>query len=289
MRLTSPDRIYFPDPGITKAELASYYEAVADRLLPGMVRRPLTLLRCPEGTAGECFYQKRAHRSVPASVPRVTVPPGREYAMVRDLDAVIALVQIGVLEFHVWGARADRLDRPDLMIFDLDPGPGVAWGLLRDTAERLRVRIEGLGLAPFVRLTGGKGLHVVVPLIRRSGWDAVKGVARATALALVRETPDRLTATMSKSRRRGKIFVDYFRNGPEATTIASYSVRARPGAPVALPVSWDELADASELPQVTLRDVAAGLDRKDPWGGFQAARRSVTEERIRRATSPPDG
>lgn len=281
--LSSPDRIYFPDLKVTKRELAAYYEAVADRILPELVRRPLTLLRCPEGISGECFYQKRAGKSVPDTVPRVVVKRGRApYTMVRNLRSLVALVQIGVLELHVWGSRADRLDRPDLMIFDLDPGPGVSWARLRETAFRLRSWLVGLGLPAFLRLTGGKGLHVAVPLARRAGWDTVKLVARAGALTLVHETPDLLTARMTKSKRTGKIFVDYFRNDPEATAIASYSVRARPGAPVAVPVSWDEVDSARALPQVSLRGMVERMGQPDPWAGFRKQQRALTHDLLRR-------
>src|SRR6185503_7748347 len=191
-----------PDVGVTKRELAAYYEAVADRMLPGLANRPLTLLRCPEGVLGECFYQKHANQSVSEKVARVRVRRGEEpYAMVNDLAALVSLVQIGVLEFHVWGARADRLDRPDLCIFDLDPDPSVPWPRVVETAVALRAFVEELGLVAFARVTGGKGVHVVVPLVRRAGWDEVRDFAQGVAQHLVRLAPDRFTAVMSKARR----------------------------------------------------------------------------------------
>lgn len=280
--LSTPGRVYFPDLGITKQELAEYYETVAERMLPAIAYRPLTLLRCPEGREGHCFYQKRARAAVPEVVPRVVVKEGREpYVMVDGLRALVALVQIGVLELHVWGARADRLDRPDLLIFDLDPDEAVPWSRVVETALAVRARLEELGLVPFARVTGGKGLHVVAPLVRRSTWAEVKAFARAVARGLARQAPERLTATMSKRKRHGKVFLDYLRNAPEATSIAAYSVRARPGAPVALPLAWDELD--GERPVFAMRDVARWLARPDPWAELERSRRPITAAAMRRA------
>jgi bifunctional non-homologous end joining protein LigD len=282
VRLSTPERVYFPECGVTKRELAEYYERMQERVLPGLEGRPLTLLRCPEGHTGECFYQKRADRSIPALVPRVVVKKGRApYAMVDGLPSLVALVQVGVLELHVWGARADRLDRPDLLVVDLDPDPSVAWRRVADTALLLRALLSELGLAPFVRSTGGKGLHVVVPLERRTGWDELKGFAQAVAAQLVRTAPKEYTARMSKAERRGKIFLDVFRNAPEATAIASWSVRARPGAPVAAPLAWERLAE-KERPVVSLRDALETLSEPDPWAAFETSRRPLTSAMRRR-------
>jgi bifunctional non-homologous end joining protein LigD len=282
VRLSTPDRVYFPESGITKSELAQYYERMAERVLPGLVQRPLSLVRCPEGHAGECFYQKRAEKSIPESVPRVVVKKGRPpYAMVSDLPSLVSLVQVGVLELHVWGARADQLDRPDIVVVDIDPDASLPWTRVAETAFLLRELFQALDLVPFVRSTGGKGLHVVVPLERRSTWEAVKEFALAVAGQLVRAAPDRFTANMSKSRRPGKIFLDVFRNAPEATAIASWSTRARPGAPVAATLAWDEL-EADEPPRITLRDAPARLERPDPWASFETSRRRLTESMRRR-------
>ena len=282
VRISNPDRVYFPESGITKSELAQYYERMADRVLPGLVERPLSLVRCPEGREGECFYQKRAWRSIPASVPRVVVKKGRAaYAMVKDLPSLVSLVQVGVLELHVWGARADQLDRPDILVIDIDPDPSLPWTRVAEAAHLLRELFEALELVPFVRSTGGKGLHVVVPLERRSTWEEVKRFAAGAAAQLVRAAPDRFTANMSKSRRPGKIFLDVFRNAPESTAIASWSTRARPGAPVAATLAWDEL-EADAAPRVTLRDAPARLERPDPWASFERSRRRLTESMRRR-------
>ncbi len=277
VRLSTPERVYFPEVGVTKSELAQYYERVAERMLPTLVQRPLSLVRCPEGHTAECFYQKRANRSIPKRVPRVVVKEGREpYAMVEDLPSLVSLVQVGVLEFHVWGARADRLDRPDIMIFDLDPDPSVEWRSVADTAKLLRDLLAELGLVAFVRSTGGKGLHVVVPLQRRSTWEQVKDFSHGIATQLVRAAPDRFTATMTKSKRRGKIFIDTFRNDPESTAIASWSARARERAPIAAPLAWEELVGDAR-PLFTVRDVEARMAVPDPWADFESSRRALTK------------
>lgn len=285
VRLSHPDRVYFPEVGITKSELATYYERMADRVLPGLVERPLSLVRCPEGRTGECFYQKRADRGIPDRVPRVVVKAGRApYAMVSDLASLVSLVQVGVLELHPWGARADRLDRPDIVVFDLDPDTAVPWRRVADAAKLLRELLATLGFVPFVRSTGGKGLHVVVPLVRRPTWEEVREFAEGLAAQIVRAAPAEFTDDMAKARRPGKIFLDVFRNAPEATAVASWSTRAREGAPVAATLAWDEL-DADDRPHVTVRDAAARLALPDPWKDFEDARRPLTAAIRRRVAA----
>jgi bifunctional non-homologous end joining protein LigD len=277
VHLSSPDRVYFPDLGITKRELAEYYETMAERALPGLVQRPLTLLRCPEGIEGQRFYQKHANESIPAAVGRVRVRGDKEpYAMVTDLASLVSLVQIGALELHVWGARADKLDRPDLVVFDLDPDPAVPWKRVTETAVALRAHLGDLGLVAFARVTGGKGIHVVVPIVRRSSWDDVRDFSKGIALELARLAPTRYTARMSKAGRAGKIYVDWVRNTVEATAIASYSARARPGAPVALPLAWDELESLEGPLHESIREVPRRLEGPDPWADFEASRRPLS-------------
>jgi bifunctional non-homologous end joining protein LigD len=281
--LSHPDRVYWPDLGITKRELAAYYEAVAERALPGLVQRPLTLLRCPEGIEGECFYQKAANESVPEAVGRVRVRGDKQaYAMVTDLTSLVSLVQIGALELHVWGARADRLERPDIVVFDIDPDTAVEFARVVETALVLRTYLSELGLAAFARVTGGKGVHVVAPLVRRATWDDVRDFSKGVAEELVRLAPGHFTAKMAKSRRKGKIFIDWVRNTREATAIASYSARARPGAPVALPIAWDELESLRAPLHESVRQAPARMDLPDPWADFEASRRPLTRAAMER-------
>jgi bifunctional non-homologous end joining protein LigD len=281
VKLTNPDRVLFPDPGITKRQLAHYWEQVSQAALPWIANRPLTLYRCPEGYARQCFYQKHVGVGVPDAVARIAVAEGEEpYAMVDGLPALLGLVQIGVLEIHVWGSRAGQLDQPDVLVFDLDPAEDVRWRDVADAAVLIEARLAALGLRAFLRLTGGKGLHLVVPVVPGPRWPAIKKFARALVTEIVRDEPKRFTGNMSKARRTGKIFIDYFRNDREATAIASYSPRARAGAPIALPIAWDELdRTASAAPRLGLLDVPAIVRARnaDPWAGFELARRSLVD------------
>lgn len=287
VRISHPDRVLFPEQGLTKLGLAEYYATIAEAVLPGLVDRPLTLLRCPAGRHEECFFQKQANRSVPASLPRVRVKAGTDYLAVHELGDLVTLTQLGVLELHVWGARADRLDRPDILVFDLDPAPDVPWTHVVATAETLEERLARLDLAAFARVTGGKGLHVVTPIERRSSWDEAKTFTRGIADELVRAAPEHFTANISKAQRKGKILIDVLRNAREATAIASYSVRAREGAPVAVPIGWEELRATRRPPRFTIDDVIARVaEHIDPWRDFDADRARLTKSKLA-AVGPP--
>jgi bifunctional non-homologous end joining protein LigD len=280
--LTHPEKVFYPDEGISKRELAAYYEAIADHVLPHVTGRPLTLVRCPEGTLRPCFYQKHAAgETLPAAVRRVMIQEkkGRgAYLVIDSLEGLIGLVQRGVLEFHTWGSKAERLENPDRITFDLDPGPGVAWESVIDAARLVRRRLSDRGLASFPKTTGGKGLHVVVPLRGRNDWEEVYGFSRALAEAVVRQAPARFTATMSKAKRAGKIFIDYLRNVRGASAIAAYSTRARPGAPVSTPLRWEELTPALRSGSFTLRNLPERLRkiRTDPWKDYERSRGTIT-------------
>ena len=279
--LSHPDKLYFPEAGITKGELARYYASVADRLVPHLAGRPLSLVRCPDGWSGQCFYQKHAAKSVNASVTRVEVPEGKgtaTYMSAGSASAVVALVQWGVVEFHPWGSRMPRLDRPDRLIFDLDPDDGLAWEALATAVGLVRTLLQELALEGFLKTTGGKGMHVVVPVRPTLSWDDAKTFARDVAMLLARTFPDRFTATMSKESRRGRIFIDYLRNAEGATAIAPYAVRARKNAPVATPIDVAELARDVRFDYFNVRNIAARLarERRDPWAAFDATRQTIT-------------
>jgi bifunctional non-homologous end joining protein LigD len=281
VRLSNPGRVLYPGQGLTKLALARYYEAVAERILPHVAGRPLTLVRCPQGHEKQCFYQKHAQEGLPEAIRSLDIREEggkREpYVYIEDLDGLIALVQMGVLELHTWGARIDDVERPDRLVFDLDPDPGLPWDRLSDAALLLRRRLAELGLESWVKTTGGKGLHVVVPLQRRQGWDDVKSFARALAEALAREQPDRYLSKASKAARRGKIFIDWLRNARGATAVAAYSTRARDGAPVSAPLRWEEVATANPG-DWTVETMPRRLarQRRDPWQGFWTARQSLS-------------
>jgi bifunctional non-homologous end joining protein LigD len=279
--LSHPDRLFYPEQGLTKLALARYYEQVGDWILPHLEGRPLTLVRCPEGHGSDCFYQKHANETVPDAIGRVKIPEGGKTAvyMVADsLSSVIGLVQMGVLELHTWGAKRDLLDRPDRIIIDLDPDPGVPWKSVVEAAQLVRTLLNELDLECFLKTTGGKGLHVALPLQRVHTWDEVKEFAKALAEHLVRLIPDRFVANMSKQKRKDKIYVDYLRNAKGATAIAAYSTRARPGAPVSVPIAWEELSvdvRSDHFTVMTVPDRLAGL-RRDPWREYFTTKQKLT-------------
>jgi bifunctional non-homologous end joining protein LigD len=280
VRLTHPDRVLYPDIGLTKRGLAEYYVAVADWILPEVVQRPLSLVRCPDGLGKGCFYQKHLGAGPPEDLhcARIKEKAGTTcYAMIKDLKGLISLVQMSVLEIHPWGARIDRLEQPDRMVFDLDPDPAVPWADVVAAALETRQRLESLGLASLVKTTGGKGLHVVVPLSRRHDWERVHGFARKFAEVMAEDSPARYTARMAKAVRKGKIFIDYVRNARGATAVAAYSARARSGAPVATPLAWDELRPGLAPDRFTVETLPrrlAGL-AADPWRDIRRFRQSL--------------
>ena len=280
VRLTSPSKVLYAEQGITKLDLAQYYEQVAEWMLPHIDARPLSLVRCPEGAGKACFYQKHLGAGMPSELRQVEIEEERKtgiYVVAEQAEDLIALAQIGALELHCWGSRADKLEQPDQMVFDLDPAPDVRWPTVVEAAQRIRQLIENLGLNCLLKTTGGKGLHLVVPIQRRHDWDEVTAFCKALADAVSSADPSHFTSNMSKKAREGKIFIDYLRNGRGATAIAPYSTRSRPGAPVATPISWDELSSKLKSDAFTLREVPRRLKnlKKDPWDGFNSLKKSI--------------
>jgi bifunctional non-homologous end joining protein LigD len=281
VRLSHPERILYPGQGVTKRALAEFYQQAAELMLPHLAGRPLTLFRCPRGREEDCFFQKHFAETLPESgrtVPIQEKDEVRDYLVVDDLPGVIGLVQLGVLEFHPWLCRADRLERPDRMVFDLDPDTRVGWQQVIEAALALRELLGELGLESFVKTSGGKGLHVTVPLARRSSWDELKVFSRGVAERITGQWPRKYLATMSKDKRRGKIFIDHFRNSRGATSIAPYSTRARAGAPVSTPLGWEELPAVPAPNHYTVENLPRRLARLDgdPWEGFFDHRQSLT-------------
>jgi bifunctional non-homologous end joining protein LigD len=263
--ITHPDRIISETGQITKGELAEYYARVAPFLLPGITRRPLSLLRCPSGVDSECFYQRNPGKGLGPDVhPFEFRQKGKtyEYLYIEDEKGLLELIQMGAIEIHPWGAGIDSIDYPDRLIFDLDPAPDVPFEALKLAAQDIRKRLEKKGLKSVLKCTGGKGLHVTVPLAAKDTWDVVKSFAASVADEMVTAAPQAYVATMSKAKRTGKIFIDYFRNDYTATAIADYSVRARPGAPVAMPLEWTELKSLKSAGQFTMKDVLKRLEKK---------------------------
>lgn len=275
--ITNANKVLFADVGITKLALADYYAAIAPAMLPHLRGRPLMLLRCPEGTSKPCFYQKHAGHALPPGVITFEVEEDdgeREvYLAVESAEGLVGTVQLGALELHVWGSRRDQLELPDRMVLDLDPDPSVPYATVAEAAVTMRDALEQAGLTSFVMSTGGKGLHVVVPLVPEADFEAVKAWSRAFAEERVREAPRRFVAQATKSKRVGKIFIDYLRNGRGATAICPFSTRARPGAFVAMPLGWDELDAQPQLSIAQARQrVGAGID---PWRGYDEVQQTL--------------
>jgi len=280
VRITNPDRVLFDELGITKAALARYYESVAEWLLPELRDRPLSLVRCPQGPGEGCFYQKNIDERFSDAIGRVHVElgGGGVYATAGSIEAVVSLVQMGVIELHVWGSTTRDLARPDRMVFDLDPDAAVPWREVMAAAHHTRRRLEDLGLESFLKTSGGKGLHVIVPLARRHEWSEVKEFSRAVAEQIERDQPDLYTVKMAKKDRAHRIFIDYLRNAEGATTVAAYSVRARRGAPVSTPLHWDELAGRMKPASFHVGNVARRMAgaRPDPWKAFRRTSQNLT-------------
>lgn len=265
--ITHPDRVVFEENAITKGEVARYYAAVAPFLLEEIRCRPLSLLRCPSGIDADCFYQRNLGFGLGTDVhPFDWHYKGRsyKYIYVKDETGLMEMIQMGVVEIHPWGATVDRVHTPDRMIFDLDPDPTVPFSKVKQSARDVRDRLKQVGLDSVLKCTGGKGLHVVVPLAPTASWDVVKDWARAFANKMVREAPNTYVATITKSKRIGKILIDFFRNDYTATAIAGYSLRARPGAPVAVPLQWRELTDLNSAGQFRMGAVLERIKRRTP-------------------------
>ncbi|MGJ0395248.1 MAG: DNA ligase D [Methylocystis sp.] len=276
VRLTHPDRLYWPEAGVTKQGLADYYSDVWRYIAPFIVNRPLALLRCPNGVDGEKFFQKHPWKGIDRNIVLINDPqePKEEPLLgIDSLDGLLALVQSAALEIHPWGSTTSDWERPDVIIMDLDPGEHVAWESVIAAAQETRNRLQEFGLAAFVKTSGGKGLHVLAPVTPKAEWPQAKAFAKSIADAMAKDSPGKFVSTIAKSKRRGKILVDYLRNQRGATAVAPYSPRARPGAPVSVPLGWDELSPAIGPAYFSIAKTLARLDslRSDPWADFRAA------------------
>ncbi len=294
VELTHPERVVFPDSGITKQQVFDYYRAMSRWLLPEITGRPLSVVRCPQGAGRPCFFQK--HHT--PGMDRVDVVPLEEeggaradYLVVRDEAGLLELAQFNALEFHPWGACADAPDLADRIVFDLDPGPDVAWARVVEAARLVRKRLRALGLVSYVRTSGGKGLHVVVPLKPACPWLQVKDFAHAFAESMAASEPLSYVATATKKFRKGRIFIDYLRNGRGATSVASFSLRAREGAPVAMPLRWEELGRIKSGDAYTLASAPRRMARigEHPWGGYTRRKQDLASVAARLAKGAVKG
>jgi bifunctional non-homologous end joining protein LigD len=285
--ISNPDKLLYPEAGVSKLDLAHYYEAIGKLLVAQVRDRPLTLVRCPNGWDKPCFYQKHANEGVSEFVERIDIRDSRgvqPYMMANDVRAIVALLQMGVLEFHPWGSRASDLDHPDRLIFDFDPDEALEYDKLVEAVAVLRKLLDSIELEAFLKTTGGKGMHVVIPIAPTRTWDEVKAFCGAVADMIVKAFPDRYTSSMAKTRRPGRIFIDYLRNVQGATAGAAYSARAKRGAPVSMPIDWSELADDVRFDRFNVKNVPGivASRKRDPWARMPRVRQSLTDEMFAR-------
>ena len=285
VRITHPARVMYPDLGLTKADVARYYDAVADAMVPHLRGRPLTLFQCPDGLAGACHFMKHAKQWASVAVRRVRIREKTkvgEYLVVDDRAALLSIVQMDVLELHTWSSTTDALEEPDRIVLDLDPGEEVGWPEVVRAARLVRDALRALGLGAFVKTTGGAGLHVVAPLVPQARWEECLRFARGLATALAHHHPRRFTTSFARAGREGRILLDYLRNNRTNTSVAAFSARARPGAPASVPLAWDELSARSRPERHTVRTIPRRLAalRADPWAGYDDARRPLGRARV---------
>lgn len=285
VRLTHPDKLLFPGAEHTKADLARYFMAVAPAMGAHAFNRPVSIVRCPEGRGRACFFQKHATAGMPKEIGTTPVEESdgemKDYLMLRSAAGLAALAQIGAIELHLWGARADKLERPDRLVFDLDPSEELPFSAVREAAFALRDLLSHADIVTFPLLTGGKGVHLVAPLSRRNDWARVSRFAAGVGAKCEALAPDRFVATMSKAKRVGRIFIDHLRNKRGATAICPYSPRARAGAPAALPVTWEELGGLRSADAFGLEEAARRVAGSDPWRGYAETTQSLTREAFR--------
>ncbi|HXZ07292.1 MAG TPA: DNA ligase D, partial [Paraburkholderia sp.] len=280
VRISHPDRVIDKSTGTHKIDLARYYESVADWMLPHLKDRPVSLVRAPEDIGGELFFQKHSQK---LSIPGVEQHPGLDpgHPPLITIDSVAALIgaaQMGTIELHTWNALVSNIEKPDRMVFDLDPDPSLGWDRMIEAAQLTRSLLDELGLESFCKTSGGKGLHVVVPLARQAGWDEVKAFSQAVAQHMAATLPKHFAAKMGAQNRRKKIFIDYLRNNRGSSTVVAYSARARPGLGVSVPLSWDEVPDTKAGDQWTIANLHERLDslKTDPWAAYAKTRQRMT-------------
>ena len=281
IKLTSPDRVVYPGQGVTKADLVAYYAAVSERMLPYVAKRPLSLLRCPQGRTKYCFFQKHDTGGFPDAMKSLLIAEKdgekADYFYIDDLAGLIAGTQMNVLEWHLWGSLTKNVEKPERIIFDIDPDEGLGFEHIRAAATDIRDELAALGIESYALVSGGKGIHVIAPLRPITEWDEVKDFCKAFAQRLADKYPDRFTANIRKVNRKGKLFIDYLRNERGATAIAPWSSRSRQGAPAAVPISWPELDTIKAANQFTLADAAERAQKPDPWKGYFDTTQSITK------------
>jgi bifunctional non-homologous end joining protein LigD len=285
--ISHPERLIFSELRLSKLDFARYFEQVSDWIVPHVAGRPLTLLHCPSGADGRCMFLKHAKAWGPTALRRVNIQEKTkvgEYLVADSVSGVVALAQMGVIEIHTWNSTAGDIERPNRIVWDLDPGPAVRWADVVEGAELLRNVLKTLGLESWVKTTGGRGLHVVVPIKRGPDWSACLAFSKHVSEAIVRSNPSQYTTMFTKRGREGKILFDYLRNNRTNTSISAYSPRARAGAPVSVPIDWTELRRSP--PRWTLATIARRLRRvrEDPWTGYWLSTQRLTNRALQAIT-----
>lgn len=279
--ISNPQRVIDPASGATKLQLAEYYLAVGQWLMPHLAQRPVSIVRAPEGVAGDSFFQRHCGR---LKMPHMRVldksldPEHARLIQADSVTAVVEAVQMGTIEFHTWNARSDRIDKPDRVVFDLDPDPELPWSNMVQATCMTVDLLDELGLRAFLKTSGGRGVHVVVPIDRRHSWDCANEFARGVTVRLAKEAPEQIVAKMGPKNRVGKIFVDYLRNQRGASTVAAFSARARPGLPVSVPIAREDLQQINGADQWSILNLHERLDnlKRDPWADYPATRQTLS-------------
>ena len=278
--ISNADRVIYPELGVTKLDVARYYDAIGDWMVKHVAGRPLTLVHCPKGMAGPCAFMRHTRVWGPDVLRRVRIQEKTkvgEYLVADRKPSLVGLAQMGVLEIHTWNSTIDDIERPDRIVIDLDPGKKVSWTTVVATARRVRQVLAAVGLACFPKTTGGRGIHVVVPLVPHADWSQCLEFSRGISEALVRADPDTLTTRFAKTGREGKILLDYLRNNRTNTSIAAFSTRARAGAPVSVPLGWSELKPSLDPAAFTIATVPRRFRRRaDPWKAYWSCRQRLT-------------
>ena len=291
VRISHPSRVIDKETQTSKSDLVRYYASVADRILPHLRDRPVALVRAPEGIGGELFFQKHSQKlAIPHVEQHPDLDPGHEPLItIESIEALVGAAQMGTIELHTWNAVTANIEKPDRMVFDLDPDPALGWDRMIEAAQLTRALLDELGLVSFCKTSGGRGLHVVVPLVKHAGWDDVKAFSQAVAQHMAATLPEHFSAKMGARNRRRKIFVDYLRNGRGSSTVAAYSARARPGLGVSVPLAWNELERTRGGDQWTIANLHERLEllKRDPWAGYAKTRQRITAEMRKRLGMAP--
>jgi bifunctional non-homologous end joining protein LigD len=285
VRVSNPGRVMYDEPRLTKLDIVRYYDRIAPAMMPHVEGRPLTLVRCGEGLRGECIYMKHSKLWAPAALTRVKIKEKTkvgDYLVIESPEALVSLAQMDILEIHTWNTRYGKVECPDRIVLDLDPGPEIAWRTVVEAARTVRELLTALGLEVFVKTTGGKGIHLVIPLAPREDWSVCLDFARAAAEALTRHDPALFTTTFAKRGRERQILIDYMRNNRTNTSVAAFSTRARAGAPVSVPLTWNELTPKLDPAKFTVASVPARVERQraDPWSGYFGSRQRLSKKAV---------